>query len=132
MTSKNGQPPTTVGAYGEEVAVRYLRRAGYRIRHRNWKAGHYELDIVAVGDGHTVIVEVKTRRLTEEFADRFGTPASAVTPEKQRRIMGAAAQYRVRNRLRLPLRFDIIEVYLDPQSEAPVACDLCHIRDAFR
>lgn len=131
MTSAKGAP-TRIGAYGEEVAVRYLRRAGYRIRHRNWKADRYELDVVAVGDGCTAIVEVKTRRLPDGFADRFGTPGAAVTPEKQRRICEAAAHYRTLHRPKLPLRFDVIEIYLDPESEKPVACDIRHIRDAFR
>ena len=42
-----------LGKAGEDAAVDYLERHDYVIRHRNWRKGHFELDIVAVKDGHS-------------------------------------------------------------------------------
>ena len=36
-----------LGKAGENAAVAYLEEHGYLIRHRNWRKGHFELDIVA-------------------------------------------------------------------------------------
>ena len=36
-----------LGKAGEDAAVDYLERHDYVIRHRNWRKGHFELDIVA-------------------------------------------------------------------------------------
>ena len=34
-----------LGKAGENAAVAYLEEHGYLIRHRNWRKGHFELDI---------------------------------------------------------------------------------------
>ena len=83
----------------------YLAREGYHIIDRNWRSGHKELDIVCERDGVLVIVEVKTRRDA-----RFGKPEDAVSENKIRRIVLAADAYVRRNRIDLPVRFDIITV----------------------
>ena len=36
-----------IGRRGEEAAVEYLRREGFRICARNWRNGRYEIDVVA-------------------------------------------------------------------------------------
>ena len=54
-----------LGKAGEDAAVKYLEKHDYVIRHRNWRRGHLELDIVAAKDDMLVIVEVKTRSNTE-------------------------------------------------------------------
>ena len=48
-----------LGKAGENAAVAYLEEHGYLIRHRNWRKGHFELDIVAAKENELVIVEVK-------------------------------------------------------------------------
>lgn len=54
-------------------------------------------------------VEVKTRRSL-----RYGRPAEAVTRQKQQRIRNAARVYmKTRNLHNVPIRFDVIEVYMD-------------------
>ena len=54
-----------LGKAGEDAAVDYLERHDYVIRHRNWRKGHFELDIVAAKNGELIIVEVKTRSDTD-------------------------------------------------------------------
>ena len=71
-----------LGKAGEDAAVDYLERHDYVIRHRNWRKGHFELDIVAAKNGELIIVEVKTRSDTD-----FALPQDAVTPQKIRRTV---------------------------------------------
>ena len=39
------------GRLGEETAARWLLDHGFTLLHRNWRQGHYELDIVAARKG---------------------------------------------------------------------------------
>ena len=75
-----------VGAYGEQLAARYLTESGMQILDRNWRCDQGEIDIVAMDDGCLVIVEVKTRRTLA-----FGSPVEAVTPVKAARLRRLAA-----------------------------------------
>ena len=68
------------GKEGEEAAVGYLEKQGYIIRHRNWRRGHLELDIVAFKDDELIVAEVKTRRNTD-----FALPEAAVDKRKIRK-----------------------------------------------
>ena len=83
-----------LGKAGEDAAVDYLERHDYVIRHRNWRKGHFELDIVAAKNGELIIVEVKTRSDTD-----FALPQDAVTPQNIRLFQ-----------IDEPVRFDIITV----------------------
>ena len=62
----------TTGTRGEAIATEYLRQNGYLICNRNWRSGHYEIDIVATKLGITHIIEVRTRKA-----------GSLLSPEKQ-------------------------------------------------
>ena len=60
------------GVLGEKLAARHLRRSGYRVIFRNFRAPHGgEVDIVCRDkrERTLVFVEVKTRRSTD-----FGRP----------------------------------------------------------
>ena len=65
------------GRQGEEAAARWLLDHGFTLLHRNWRQGHYELDIVAARKGTLHFIEVKTRR-----AGGLTTPEEAITPRK--------------------------------------------------
>ena len=120
------------GDLGERAAVRYLRFRLYRILDRNYRAGGAEIDIVAKRGKTLVFIEVKTRRLTPGDATRLTRPAAAVTPEKQEHIVRAAkiwlSQHPANDR---PVRFDVIEVYLDPDDRRDRVTSLSHIKGAF-
>ena len=45
-----------LGKSGENAAVAYLEQKGYLIRDRNWRRGHFELDIVAAKDNELIVV----------------------------------------------------------------------------
>lgn len=72
-----------IGAMGEQLAVDYLGRLGWRVLARNWRCRYGELDVIAADDAARAIVfvEVKTRT-----SDQFGGVEQAVTPEKLRRL----------------------------------------------
>ncbi|MCD8317811.1 MAG: YraN family protein [Paraprevotella sp.] len=111
-----------LGKEGEQQAAEYLLSQGYAIRHRNWRCGHKELDIVAEKEGVLVVVEVKTRRDTE-----YGRPEEAVTNGKIRRIVSSADAYLRKFAVDLPVRFDLITMVKKEEG-----FHLNHIEDAFR
>ena len=94
-----------LGKAGENAAAAYLEKEDYLIRHRNWRKGHFELDIVAAKDNELVVVEVKTRSNTE-----FAQPEDAVDVPKIRRTVRAADTYIKLFQIDIPVRFDIITV----------------------
>lgn len=96
-----------LGKIGEDKAVKFLKRKGYKIEKRNFKTKLGEADVIAF-DGETVVfVEVKTRS-----SNVFGSPAEAVTFEKQRKYFLIASEYLQKfGLLDKACRFDVIEVY---------------------
>ena len=95
-----------LGPRGEKAAEKYLRRSGYRIVARNYRAAGAEIDIVAM-DGETLVfVEVKTRRSRDA-----GAPEEAVDERKQKQIRRAAEIFATRYRAdEVTMRFDVIAV----------------------
>jgi putative endonuclease len=111
-----------LGDLGEEKAAAYLQEHGFQILQRNFRAGHGEIDIIALDGPCLCFVEVKTCQ-----SDRFGEPETWVTVRKQRRMISAAAQYRVQHQLvDVDSRYDIITLRL-----VNGALLINHIRDAF-
>ena len=94
-----------LGKAGEDAAVAYLEQQGYIIRDRNWRKGHFELDIVAASDCELIVVEVKTRSNTQ-----FAEPEDAVDLPKIRRTVRAADTYMKLFQIDVPVRFDIVTV----------------------
>jgi putative endonuclease len=95
-----------VGQEWERLAEKRLKKAGYRIRVRNFRTKVGEIDFVAEEGGVLCFVEVKGRHTL-----RFGAPEEAVNAEKQRRIFRAAQAYIQRERLEdAPCRFDVVTI----------------------
>ncbi|NPA68085.1 MAG: YraN family protein [Chlorobi bacterium] len=110
-----------LGKEGEDIAVDFLIRKGYKIIERNKRYGHLEIDIIAEHEDMIVFIEVKSRSGTY-----FEQPFQAVTLKKQRNIIKAANIYIEENSVDNEARFDIISI---------VKKDGCffteHIEDAF-
>lgn len=96
------------GSLGEQAAAEYLQARGYEILHRNWRAGRYELDIVARKEEYLCFVEVKTRR-----AEGLTTPEEALTGRKMKALARAADAYVKYSGLDLEPRFDLVAVDTD-------------------
>ena len=113
---------TKKGTIGENLAVDYLKKKGYRIFQRNYRFEHGEIDIVAEDGNALVFVEVKARR-----SKQFGEPEDAVTPRKREKIRSTANGYLFENNIDdKECRFDVVAIdYKDNKTE------IRHIEDAF-
>jgi putative endonuclease len=94
------------GNTGEAWAAKQLRRRGYRVVARNFRAAGAEIDLVALDGATLVFVEVKARR-----SQAAGSPGEAVTFQKQQRIRRAAVIFADRKGLaERPMRFDVVSI----------------------
>ncbi|MHB8384392.1 MAG: YraN family protein [Candidatus Binataceae bacterium] len=110
------------GRRGEQIAERHLRRLGYRIITRNYRAGGAEIDIIAMDAETIVFVEVKRRTGTGA-----GTPEEAVTVAKQKQIRRAAEAFVAHcQAVDRDARFDVIAIV-----ETGGSRRLQHLKDAF-
>ena len=110
------------GAWGEDLALRYLIQHGYTLLERNYRTRRGEIDLIVRKDDILVFVEVKLRRQTA-----FGDPLEAVTYRKQNTIRSVAEHYLyTRNQPFDTLRFDVIGILVDRPEVR-----LHHIEDAF-
>ena len=95
-----------LGQKGESLAVRYLKKNGYRILEQNYRTPLGEIDIIARQKQTIVFAEVKTRR-----SIRYGSPKFAVTPQKQRKISIAALCYlKATRQTHAKARFDVVAI----------------------
>ena len=95
-----------LGRRGERAAEQHLRRNGYRIVARNFRAAGAEIDLVAIDRDILVFVEVKTRR-----SRAAGAPEEAVDERKQKRMRRAAEVFARRYRAdEIEMRFDIVAI----------------------
>jgi putative endonuclease len=103
----------------EREAERALVAESYRIVERNFRTREGEVDLIARDGDVLCFVEVKGRA-----SHAFGSPAAAVTLEKQRRIARAAAAYLLRFRGEPPAcRFDVVGIdasTVDPASRVTI------------
>lgn len=112
------------GRFGEDAAAAFLEGKGFTVVARNWRSGHYELDIVALDGDGLHFVEVRTR------INSGIRPQDTVDCTKQRKVVEAAKRF-----LRAPghgkfsdfdVFFDVIGVTL-----ANGTADLEYIPQAF-
>ena len=97
-----------LGALGEQIAARWLRRHGWEIVARRFRSGHRDLDLVARREGLVAFVEVKARR-----GLAFGDPVEAVGWRKRREMVRSAQVWIDRfGRPGEAYRFDVIGVLL--------------------
>lgn len=99
------------GKDGEQIAVDYLRKKGYRICETNFRCPFGEIDIIAREEGELVFIEVKTRK-----SNQLGYPEEAVGMEKQRKLSRLALWYMQKNAsISISARFDVVAITLLPE-----------------
>ena len=120
-----------IGDFGEDAAVKYLKKKHCKILGRNLVFGKLELDIVARTRTDIVFIEVKTRSVTGlDDSLLYGRPSDAVNLEKRRNTVNAAYAYIKENPSKLNMRIDVIEVYLDKNAEKPTVLKIEHFENA--
>ncbi len=121
--------PRPLGDRGERYAARILRRKGHRILFRGKRNRFGELDIITIderSDGRMIVfVEVKARK-----NERAGSPAEAVTDEKQRRLSRSALAFlKTHELLEHPARFDVVSIVWPMDAKKPTIVK--HYENAF-
>ena len=115
MSSKTKKQ--TIGAWGEQQAVRFLQEKGYAIVDRNFQTRQGEIDIIATHTkshfGKTLcFIEVKTRSGEQGSAER------ATRGEKFGRIQKAAQAYCIDHSINIddmPIQFEQVSIYGSPK-----------------
>ena len=98
------------GTWGEQAVADTLTAEGCAIADRNWRSGHYELDIIAIHGNRIRFVEVKTR------SSNAFDPLEAVDRRKLRRMLYAANTYMQLNDSPFEPQFDIFTVTGTPDA----------------
>src|SRR5574342_580574 len=108
-----GREKKDLGKKGEEKALRFLKKKGYRIIEQNYVCKMGEMDIIAKEKDTLVFIEVKTRT-----SSLFGPPQLAVNFSKQRQLSKVALNYLKEKRLGdVKARFDVVAILLDQKEE---------------
>jgi putative endonuclease len=96
----------TYGRESESIAVKQLKKQGYKIVEQNYRSKLGEIDIIAKDKKTLVFVEVKARR-----SDRYGSPKWAITPKKKRQMSKVALYYlKVTKQTNVKARFDVVTI----------------------
>lgn len=101
-----------IGDRGEQLACERLISEGFQIVARNWRAGSYELDIVAFKDQLLHIIEVKTRKLGS-----WTTPEDAMTRSKVNALIKGAKFFLAHNQFDYEVQFDLMAVDVVSEGE---------------
>lgn len=126
-----------LGRIGEQLALEFLQKRGYRLLARNWRDGHKELDLVMEDDCCLRIIEVRCRSLsrsrsmggsmdgsiggsmnremssTLSACDWIPEPSLTVNRIKQQRLISAANGFAKRHRIGKEIVFDIVSIVAD-------------------
>lgn len=113
------------GLWGEKIAVRFLRKKGYRIFETRYRSRFGEIDIIAAKGNILAFVEVKLRK-----SSKFAQALEYVDGRKQARLVTTAACYLAEHSSSLQPRFDVIEIYA-PEGVLTKDPVINHLEDAF-
>lgn len=101
------------GQIGEDLAVNYLKKHGYKIIETNKRFSRFcEIDIIALDKSTLVFVEVKTRS-----SNICGQPLEAITKTKYQHIKTGLYSYLQENPQYKKFRIDAVSIILKPKLE---------------
>jgi len=110
-----------LGKKGEELAVEFLLKKGYKIVSRNFKFQKTEVDIIARKGKTLAIIEVKTRSTPD-----FGDPQEFVKAKQIQNLVKAVDYFVDEHDLDVDVRFDIVAIIKNKAGTR-----LEHLEDAF-
>jgi len=113
-----------LGSKGEDLAVQYLKKKGFKVIERNYHCPAGEIDLIVREKNTLVFVEIKTRSSSD-----YGLPQDAVDRFKQKKMIEVARTYLAEHHLTedIPARFDVVAIHLTPTGP-----DIELIKDAFQ
>ncbi len=106
------------GDVGEEKAVEFLRRKGYKILEKNWACKNFgEIDIIAakkrglLGRKIECVIFVEVKTIKSDWDRNLALAAQNVHYQKQQRLIKTAQIYLAqKNYLAIPWQIDVILV----------------------
>lgn len=110
-----------LGKEGEDLAVAFLLKKGYRILSRNFRYLKAEVDIIAQKEDILAVVEVKTRSTPD-----FGDPQEFLKKKQINSLVKAVDFFVNGKQLDVEVRFDIIAII---KNKAGTRIE--HLEDAF-
>ena len=93
-----------LGRKGERLAVKFMKKAGYKLVKRNFRTPFGEADAIMSKGENIVFIEVKTRSNSI-----FGEPKDSVGYRKQEKYKKIAQYYKLKHG-EMPITFAVVEV----------------------
>lgn len=102
--------PSTIGKYGEYLAVRFAKSQKFKIIHQNWTSSfdhRREIDVIAMDDEVLVFIEVRSRsaKSLQSGYESIG--------KKKKSVLEKASRDYLRMNPNPYYRFDVIEIDLN-------------------
>lgn len=98
-----------LGKWGEEQALKKVKKLGYKCLVRNYRCPLGEIDLIARDKDILVFIEIKTRK-----ASSIGYSKEAVDFRKQKQLSKVALAYMKENDCPdAKARFDVIAIHID-------------------
>lgn len=92
------------GKRGEDLAVSYLRKQGYKILEKNYRIKLGEIDIIAEDKDRICFIEVRSKN-----SQNFCSVEETITKHKQMQVTKAALAYIKKYKLKdRSCRFDVV------------------------
>jgi putative endonuclease len=111
-----------LGSYGEELALKKIKKLGYKKIIRNYRCPLGEVDLVARDGDCLVFIEIKTRK-----GKSVAYAKEAVDARKRRQLSKVALSYMKSNQCNdVKARFDVVAITID-QGQTNIEV----IQDAF-
>lgn len=111
-----------LGRLGEKLALKEIKRFGYRFITSNYRCPLGEIDLIAKDGEYLVFIEIKTRR-----GKSIDYAKEAIDQRKMRQISKVALTYMKENNcLDRKARFDVVAIKMDQGKE-----EIEIIKDAF-
>jgi putative endonuclease len=96
----------SLGEKGEKLALKKIKRLGYKFIAKNYRCPLGEIDLIARDSDCLVFIEIKTRR-----GSSIGYAKEAVNKRKMRQISKVALAYmKANNCCDVKARFDVIAI----------------------
>jgi putative endonuclease len=98
---------------GEQLALNFLKKKGFRILETNYRCPQGEIDIIARQKDCLVFVEVRTKANSA-----FGSPEESITSAKKRHLVLTANHYlQAQDKLPPSWRIDVVAVELEADNK---------------